>query len=151
MTDRWDRGLPERTSMQIPDPIRPYLALIRVALWCLLAGGLSVTSCRHGAAGARADAAKAVADAREAAADNLSAANACGQALSDVSAETRLAEQRAAEWKAAADAAATNASRATAAAQAKADSAAKALQAAKAKPTCASQLAMTLCPEIPIL
>ncbi|KAB7769348.1 hypothetical protein [Xanthomonas maliensis] len=143
--------------MQIPDPVRPYLATIRVVGYCLLGGAVLIGGCKMGQHMERADADSKVASAAKErdkankhSADYLAAANACGQALSEVSAETRLAERRADEWKAAADAAATNASRATAAAQAKVDSAAKAMKAAKAEPTCASQLAIALCPEIPL-
>jgi transcriptional regulator of acetoin/glycerol metabolism len=136
---------------KIVDALAPYALLIRIALWVVLAGGLFVTGCRHGEKTATADASKRVSAANEVAANYLAAANACGQALSDVSDETRAAEKRAEEQKVVAEAAAAQAAKDTAAAQAKAENAARALQAAKATPTCAAQLAMTLCPEIPVL
>ena len=131
--------------------VEPYAVLVRMALWALLVGGLFVAGCRHGEKVAAKDAAEQVADAQREAADNLAAANACGQALSDVSEETRLAERRAAEYKAAAAVADAQAAAASAEAKARAAAAANALEAAKATPTCAAQLAMTLCPEIPLL
>lgn len=158
MTDKWYRGLPEPQPMQIPDPLRPYVALLRWALMVALAGGIFVAGCSRGENNMQAQADKAVAKAERerdqakwSATDNLAAANACGQALSDISDETRLAEQRASEWKAAADAAASRASESGKEAAAKVAAAAKALDAARAKPTCRAQLEMLLCPEIPLL
>lgn len=58
MIDRWDRGLPEREPMAFLDPIRPYLALIRVVLWCLLAAFLFVTGCHRGKTSQMAETAK---------------------------------------------------------------------------------------------
>ncbi|WP_369916523.1 hypothetical protein AB8810_11055 [Xanthomonas sp. NCPPB 3005] len=149
-------------NLSIPDPLRPYLALIRVALYVALyvalAGGLFVAGCSRGEHNKQADAEKAVAKANvdrqkadKAAADYLAAANACGQVVAEISQETKLAEQRAGEWKKAAEIADVRASKAADAAAAKVAAAEKALQAAKAKPACRSQLALELCPEIPLL
>lgn len=133
--------------MELPDPIRPYLALFRVGLWCLLAGGLFVAGCRHG----EANGATALAEASSRARASLDAANACGEALSETSAATRVAEQRAKEWKAAADAADARAARSAQQRDAQSAAAAKALERARTKPTCAAQLEMELCPDIPLL
>lgn len=158
MADKWNRGLPECAPMQIPDPLRPYLALLRWVLIVALALGIFIAGCSRGENNVQAEAAKAVAKAErerdqeaQSAIDNLTAANACGQALSDISDETREAEQRAAEWKAAADSAAARASVSGKDAAAKVAAAAKALDAARARSTCRAQLEMVLCPEIPLL
>jgi len=45
-------------AFMIPDPIRPYLSLIRVGLWCLLAGGVFVAGCQHGKSSQEAERAK---------------------------------------------------------------------------------------------
>lgn len=137
--------------MELPDPIRPYLALIRVGLWCLLAGGLFVAGCRHGQDSQRDASAAELASAQRTADGYLEAADACGDALSQTSAQTHEAELRAKEWKAAADAADARAARSADEQEAKAASAAKALEQARQKPTCAAQLEMVLCPDIPLL
>jgi hypothetical protein len=137
--------------MLLPDAIRPYLALIRVALWCLLAGGLFVTGCRHGQETQRDANAKALASAERDAANNLAAANACGQALSDISASTREAEQRAQEWRAAANAADAWAGKSAQERDASVAAATRALEKARATPSCAAQLEIELCPDIPLL
>lgn len=140
--------------MNIPDPLAPYVGLIRLVLWCAVGGAIFIGGCRHGEANGRADVEKAqgeLAKANERAAANLDTANACGASLANVNRETKLAQQRAEEWKRAADIADARASKARADATAAAAKADKAMQAAKAKPACASQLSMALCPEIPIL
>jgi hypothetical protein len=140
--------------VNIPDPIAPYVGLLRIALWCAAAGSIFIGGCRHGEANGRADVDKAqgeLAKANERAAANLDTANACGVSLGNVNRETELAQKRAAEWKRAADIADERAAKAKADAAAASARADKALQAAKTKPACASQLAMALCPEIPIL
>ncbi|MBB4126234.1 hypothetical protein GGR77_001524 [Xanthomonas translucens] len=137
--------------MQIPDPARPYLAAIRIGLYvllvALLAGGGFVSGCSRGEHNKEAEAVAA----NKAAADYLAAANACGQLVAGISQETALAKQRSDEWKRAAEIADARASKAADAAAAKVAAAEKSLQAAKAKPACRSQLAMELCPEIPLL
>jgi len=138
-------------AFSIPDPVRPYLALIRVALYVALAGGIFVAGCSRGERNKQDEAAAKVAKAEKAAADYLGAANACGQVVADINEETRLAQARAAEWKRAAEIADKRAAEARADAAAKAAAAERALQAAKAKPACRSQLAIELCPEIPLL
>lgn len=50
--------------MSIIDPIRPYLALIRLALWCLLACGLFVAGCQRGESMQEGKTAKAQAELR---------------------------------------------------------------------------------------
>lgn len=144
--------------LSIPDPLRPYLAAIRVIGYCVLAGAILIGGCKMGQHMERADADSKVAaagkerdKASKAAADYLAAANACGQVLADINQETKLAQQRAAEWKRAAEIADARASKAADAAAAKVAGAEKALQAAKAKPACRTQLEMALCPEIPLL
>ncbi|KMM77070.1 hypothetical protein ACP93_02590 [Xanthomonas sp. NCPPB 1128] len=141
-----------------PDPARPYLATIRVVGYCLLAGVVLIAGCNLGQRMKSADAAdkvaaagKAQAKAEQLAADRLASANACGAALADVNRDTALAKQRADDWKRAAEIADARAAKATSAAAAAAARADKALQAAKANATCRSQLAIELCPEIPLL
>ena len=129
----------------------PYLLLIRIGLWVLLAGGLFVSGCRHGVSTTREEARATLAEAERAASDNLAAANACGQAMADVTAEAGRAKAAAAARQALAEQQAAQAAQATAAAQARAETAAKALQAAKATPTCKAQLEMELCASIPVL
>lgn len=144
--------------MLIPDPIRPYVNLIRWGLWALLAGGLFVTGCNHGkdVQAAKAEErldnlAKARDRAQEEAAENLRAANACGQLLSDINDQTQRQIDEAARAKAAAEQAASRAEEAAAAGQRRASAAEKALQAAKTTPACRSQLEMALCDSIPLL
>ncbi|MCI2243799.1 hypothetical protein L3067_04150 [Xanthomonas sp. PPL568] len=142
----------------IPDPVRPYLATIRVVGYCLLAGVVLIAGCNlgqrmeHASADSKVAAAgKAQANAEKLAADRLESANACGAALADVNRETQLAQQRAADWKRAAEIADERAAKASSAAAAAAARAEKSLQSAKAKSACAAQLAIELCPEIPLL
>lgn len=144
--------------MLIPDPIAPYVGLIRVALWCLLAGGLFVTGCNHGEDNQAAKSQKAVAKAEQqrdealaAAAENLRAANACGLLLEDLNRHTQAAIDEASRQKAEAIAAAGRAESAAAESQRRAGVAEKALQAAKSQPLCRSQLEMSLCDSIPLL
>lgn len=144
--------------MQIPDPIAPYVGLIRVALWCLLAGGLFVTGCNHGEDAQVAKSQKAINKAEvqrdaalAAAAENLRAANACGLLLEDVNRRTQAAIDEAARQKAAANAAADRAQAAAVESQRRASAAEKALQAAKSQPLCRSQLEVSLCDSIPLL
>jgi len=137
--------------LSIPDPLRPYLALIRVALYVALAAGIFVAGCSRGEHNKQDEAAAKVAKAEKTAADYLGAANACGQVVAEISQETALAKQRSDEWKKAAEIADARASKAADAAAAKVAAVEKALQAAKAKPACRSQLALELCPEIPLL
>jgi len=137
--------------MELPDPIRPYLALIRVGLWCLLAGGLFVTGCRHGQESQRDANAKVLAASEQDAQANLAAANACGDALSEISAGAREAEQRAQEWRAAANAADARAGKSAQERDASVAAVARALDKARAKPSCAAQLEIELCPDIPLL
>lgn len=140
------------------DPIRPYADLIRVGLWCLLAGGLFVTGCNHGKDRQAAkdqerigNLAKARDEAQADAAENLRAANACGQLLSDINDQTQRQIDEAARAKAAAQQAASRAEAAAAAGQRRAAAAEKALQDAKSTPACRSQLELELCPAIPLL
>lgn len=129
----------------------PYLLLIRIGLWALLAGGLFVSGCRHGVSTTREEARATLAEAERAASDNLAAANACGQAMADVTAETDRAKAAAAALQAQAEQAAAQAAKDSAAAKARAEQAAKALQAAKSTPACKAQLEMELCASIPVL
>lgn len=144
--------------MQIPDPIAPYVGLIRAALWVLLAGGLFVAGCNHGkdsqaqkyqrqisVADLERDKAKAEAK------DNLRDANACGALLADVNRQTQRQIDDAARAKSAAEQAADRAEQAAKASQSRATAAEKALQAAKTTPICRSQLEMALCADIPLL
>lgn len=140
------------------DPIRPYADLIRVGLWCLLAGGLFVTGCNHGQ-DRQADKdqerignlAKARDDAQAEASENLRAANACGLLLSDVNDQSQRQIDDAARAKAAAQQAAARAEAAAAAGRRRAVAAEKALQDAKSTPECRSQLEIELCSSIPLL
>lgn len=144
--------------MSIVDPVRPYADLIRVGLWCLLAGGLFVAGCNHGkerqAAESRdqiAAAAKAQANAEVEAAENLRAANAAGQILQDVNRQTQASIDAAETARKAAAAAASRAEAAAAEGQRRATAAEKALQAAKSQINCRSQLEVELCAAIPLL
>ncbi|QNH21244.1 hypothetical protein HEP73_02158 [Xanthomonas sp. GW] len=145
-------------NLSTPNPLRPYLATIRGVGYCLLAGAVLIGGCKMGQHMERADADSKVAaagkerdKASKVAADYLAAANACGQLVAGISQETALAKQRSDEWKKAAEIADARASKAADDAAAKVAAAEKALQAAKAKPVCRSQLALELCPEIPLL
>lgn len=129
----------------------PYLLLIRIGLWALLACGLFVTGCRHGVATTRDEARAALAKSEQAANDNLAVANACGQTISDITAATDAAKAEAGRRQAEAEHAADAALKATRQAKAQADQAAKDLAKAKAKPTCRAQLEMELCADITLL
>lgn len=144
--------------MLIPDPIRPYVDVIRWGLWALLAGGLFVTGCNHGKdqqAKSDDERIENLVQARERAQadsdENLRAANACGQLLSDVNDETLRQVEEAKRAKAAAEQAAVRAEAAAKAGQRRAVAAEQALQAAKTTPECRSQLEMPLCASIPLL
>ncbi|MDV3515160.1 hypothetical protein [Stenotrophomonas sp. C1657] len=144
--------------MLIPDPIRPYVGLIRAGLWVAAVGAVLLMGARLGSdyrakkdqaviAAAEKARDKAQADADE----NLRAANACGQLLQDVNRQTQASIDEAARQKAAATAAADRAQAAAAESQRRASAAEKALQAAKTTPACRSQLEMALCDSIPLL
>ncbi|HEL4829002.1 hypothetical protein [Stenotrophomonas maltophilia] len=144
--------------MLIPDPLAPYAKLIRIGLWCLLAGGLYVAGCQRG------EDRQAAADweqisavqrqldgARAEAAENLRAANAAGDLLQEVNRQTQASIDAAEVARKASAAAATRAKAAAAEGQRRASAAEKALQAAKTTPACRSQLEMELCSSIPLL
>ncbi len=144
--------------MLIPDPLRPYADLIRVGLWCLLAGGLFVAGCNHGkdrqsqkdlATIAESDKARGRAEAD--AAENLRAANACGALLAEVNRQTQRAIDEAQRQQAAAKQAADQAQAEAQKSQRRAAQAEKSLQAAKTQPVCRQQLEQTLCDAIPLL
>lgn len=144
--------------MQIPDPVRPYVDLIRWGLVVVLAGGLFIAGCNHGkdrqAAASRdeiAAAANAPATAEADAAENLRAANACGLLLNDVNRQTQASIDAAESARKAAAAAASRAEAAAAEGQRRATAAEKALQAAKSQTNCRSQLEVELCAAIPLL
>lgn len=144
--------------MLIPDPLAPYAKLIRLGLWCLLAGGLYVAGCQRG------EDRQAAADreqigavqrqldaARAEAAENLRAANAAGQLLQEVNRQTQASIDAAEVARKASAAAASRAEAVAAEGQRRATAAEKALQAAKSTPACRSQLEMELCSSIPLL
>ncbi len=144
--------------MLIPDPLRPYVGLIRVGLWCVLAGGIFVAGCQRGedlqAAQDREqiEAVQRQLDgARAEAAENLRAANAAGQLLQEVNRQTQASIDAAELARKASAAAATRAEAAAAEGHRRATAAEKALQAAKTTPACRSQLEMELCSSIPLL
>lgn len=144
--------------MLIPDPLAPYAKLIRLGLWCLLAGGLYVAGCQRGedrqAASDREQISavqRQLDGARAEAAENLRAANAAGQLLQEVNRQTQASIDAAEVARKAAAAAATRAEAAAAEGQRRATTAEKALQAAKTTPACRSQLEMELCSSIPLL
>ena len=144
--------------MLIPDPLAPYAKLIRLGLWCLLAGGLYVVGCQRGedrqaaADRERIGAVQRQLDgARAEAAENLRAANAAGELLQEVNRQTQASIDAAELARKASVAAATRAEAAAAEGQRRASAAEKALQAAKTTPACRSQLEMELCSSIPLL
>ncbi|HHA2567800.1 hypothetical protein I5V52_08735 [Stenotrophomonas maltophilia] len=144
--------------MLIPDPLAPYAKLIRLGLWCLLAGGLYVAGCQRGedrqAASDREQIGavqRQLDGARAEAAENLRAANAAGQLLQEVNRQTQASIDAAELARKASAAAATRAEAAAAEGQRRASAAEKALQAAKTTPACRSQLEMELCSSIPLL
>ncbi|MGG6341557.1 hypothetical protein ACQ5SB_20805 [Stenotrophomonas geniculata] len=144
--------------MLIPDPLAPYANLIRLGLWCLLAGGLFVAGCQRGedrqAAQDREqiEAVQRQLDgARAEAAENLRAANAAGELLQEVNRQTQASIDAAEAARKASDAAARRAESAAVEGQRRATAAEKALQAAKTQPACRAQLEQTLCDSIPLL
>ncbi|HEL4199780.1 TPA: hypothetical protein UM365_000594 [Stenotrophomonas maltophilia] len=144
--------------MLIPDPLRPYVGLIRIGLWCALAGGIFVAGCQRGTdrqAAADREQIESVQrqldGARAEAAENLRAANAAGQLMQEVNRQTQASIDAAELARKAAAAAADRAQIAAAEGQRRATAAEKALQAAKTTPACRSQLEMELCSSIPLL
>lgn len=144
--------------MLIPDPLRPYVGLIRAGLWVAVVGSALLMGARLGSDYrakkdqtliAAADKArdKAQADADE----NLRAANACGQLLQEVNRQTQAAIDEAARQNAAANEAARRAEAAAAQSQRRATQAEQALLAAKNQPGCRQQLEQNLCDAIPLL
>lgn len=144
--------------MLIPDPLRPYVGLIRAGLWVTAVGAVLLLGARLGSdyrakkdqaliAAAEKQRDKARADADE----NLRAANACGQLLQEVNRQTQLAIDEAARQQQAAQEAARLAEAAAAQSQRRATQAEQALQAAKTQPGCRQQLEQTLCDAIPLL
>ena len=144
--------------MLIPDPLAPYAKMIRIGLWCLLAGGIFVAGCQRGAdrqAAADREQIESVQHqldgARAEAAENLRAANAASELLQEVNRQTQASIDAAELARKAAEAAADRAQIAAAEGQRRASAAEKALQAAKTTPACRSQLEMELCSSIPLL
>ncbi|OBU55108.1 hypothetical protein [Stenotrophomonas maltophilia] len=144
--------------MLIPDPLRPYVGLIRVGLWVTAVGAVLLLGARLGSdyqakkyqaliAAAEKQRDKARADADE----NLRAANACGQLLQEANRQTQLAIDESARQQQAAKEAARVAEAAAAQSQRRATQAEQALQAAKNQPGCRQQLEQTLCDAIPLL
>ncbi|WP_369040025.1 hypothetical protein [Stenotrophomonas maltophilia] len=144
--------------MLIPDPLRPYVGMIRMALWVASVGAVLLMGARLGsdyrakkdqaliaAAEQQRDKAQASAD------ENLRAANACGQLLQEVNRQTEASIDEAARQKAAATAAADRAQAAAAESQRRATAAERALQDAKNQPGCRQQLEQKLCDAIPLL
>lgn len=144
--------------MLIPDPLRPYVGLIRAGLWVAAVGAILLIGARLGsdyrakkdqsliaAAEKRRDKAQTDAD------ENLRAANACGQLLREVNRQTQRAIDEATRQQQAAKEAARLAEAAAAQSQRRATEAEQALQAAKNQPGCRHQLEQTLCDAIPLL
>ena len=144
--------------MLIPDPLAPYAKMIRIGLWCLLAGGIFVAGCQRGAdrqAAADREQIESVQrqldGARAEAAENLRATNAASELLQEVNRQTQASIDAAELARKAAEAAADRAQIAAAEGQRRASAAEKALQAAKTTPACRSQLEMELCSSVPLL
>lgn len=144
--------------MLIPDPLRPYVGLIRAGLWVAAVGAVLLMGAQLGAdyrakkdqaliaaAEKQRDQAQATAD------ENLRAANACGQLLQEVNRQTQLAIDEAARQQQAAKEAARLAEEAAAQSKRRATQAEHALQAAKNQPGCRQQLEQNLCDAIPLL
>lgn len=144
--------------MQIPDPLRPYVGLIRAGLWIAAVAAVLLMGARLGsdyrakkdqaliaAAERQRDTAQAAAD------ENLRAANAAGQLLQEVNRQTQASIDAAELARKASAAAAGRAEAAAAEGQRRATAAERALQAAKTTPACRSQLEMELCSSIPLL
>ncbi|MBH1636354.1 hypothetical protein I5U65_14700 [Stenotrophomonas maltophilia] len=144
--------------MLIPDPLRPYVRLIRVGLWIAAVAAVLLMGARLGAdyrakkdQGLIAAAEKQRDQAQASSDENLRAANACGQLLQEVNRQTQLAIDEAARQQQAAKEAARLAEAAAAQSQRRATQAEQALQAAKNQPGCRQQLEQTLCDAIPLL
>lgn len=144
--------------MLIPDPLRPYVGLIRAGLWVAAVGAILLVGARLGAdyrakkdqsliTAAEQQRDQALAESTE----NRRAANACGLLLKDVNRQTQAAIDEAARQKAAANEAARRAEAAAAESQRRADQASRALQDAKTQPACRQQLEQKLCDAIPLL
>lgn len=144
--------------MLIPDPLRPYVGLIRAGLWVAAVAAVLLMGARLGsdyrakkdqtmiaAAEKQRDKAQASSD------ENLRAANACGQLLQEVNRQTQRAIDESARQQQAAKEAALLAEAAAAQSQRRANQAEHALQAAKNQPGCRQQLEQTLCDAIPLL
>ncbi|WP_164241923.1 hypothetical protein [Stenotrophomonas maltophilia] len=144
--------------MLIPDPLRPYVGLIRVGLWVAAVGAVLLMGARLGSDyRAKKDQAR-IADAEQqrdkaqaSADENLRAANAAGDLLREVNRQTQASIDAAELARKAAAEAADRASAAAAEGQRRANTAEKALRAAKTTPACRSQLEMQLCDSIPLL
>jgi hypothetical protein len=142
----------------IPDPLRPYVGLIRVGLWIAAVAAVLLMGARLGSdyrakkdQGLIAAAEKQRDQAQASSDENLRAANACGQLLQEVNRQTQLAIDESARQQQAAKAAARVAEAAAAQSQRRATQAEQALQAAKNQPGCRQQLEQTLCDAIPLL
>jgi len=142
----------------IPDPLRPYVGLIRVGLWVAAVGAVLLMGARLGSDyRAKKDQAR-IADAEQqrdkaqaSADENLRAANAAGDLLREVNRQTQASIDAAELARKAAVEAADRASAAAAEGKRRANAAEKALQGAKTTPACRSQLEMQLCDSIPLL
>lgn len=144
--------------MLIPDPVLPYVKLIRVGLWVAAVAAVLLMGARLGSDyRAKKDRAliasveKERNAARGEAAENLRAANAAGQLLQDVNRQTQASIDAAETARKAAAAAASRAEAAAAEGQRRATAAERALQAAKSQTNCRSQLEVELCAAIPLL
>lgn len=143
--------------MLIPDPLRPYVGMIRVGLWVAAVGAVLLMGARLGSdyrakdQGLIAAAEKQRDQAQASSDENLRAANACGQLLQEVNRQTQLAIDESARQQQAAKEAARVAEAAAAQSQRRANQAEQALQAAKNQPGCRQQLEQNLCDAIPLL
>ncbi|WP_165710578.1 hypothetical protein [Stenotrophomonas maltophilia] len=144
--------------MLIPDPLRPYVGLIRVGLWIAAVVAVLLMGARLGSdyrakkdQGLIAATEKQRDQAQASSDENLRAANACGQLLQEVNRQTQLAIDEAARQRQAAKEAARLAEAAAAQSQRRATQAEHALQAAKTQPGCRQQLEQNLCDAIPLL
>lgn len=144
--------------MLIPDPLRPYVGLIRVGLWVAAVGAVLLMGARLGSDyRAKKDQAR-ITDAEQQrdqalaeSTENRRAANACGQLLQEVNRQTQLAIDESARQRQAAEEAARLAEAAAAQSRRRATQAEQALQAAKNQPGCRQQLEQNLCDAIPLL
>lgn len=144
--------------MLIPDPLRPYVGLIRAGLWVAAVVAVLLIGARLGSdyrgkkdqtliAAAEKQRDQALAESTE----NLRAATACGQLLQEVNRQTQLAIDESARQQQAAKESARLAEAAAAQSQRRATQAEQALQAAKTQPGCRQQLEQNLCDAIPLL